>query len=275
MTCLFLLSVAAPTALLVDAHYGNPLLTVPHEQGVEGSIAVGTGLRHAIDQGGVADGRWNTAVGINALNQSTTGWAQTAIGFNALRDSGTLPGHVNTGVFGNTAIGYNTMPVNDEGYDNTAVGVNTLLNNRSGNDNAAFGINALRDNRTGYDNTGIGFDALMYVEHGYQNVALGGMAGRFYDEIEHKKSGTNSIYIGFQSSGGAIDDSENEIVIGAFAKGKGPNSTVIGSDETKETHIRGSIYAPEISTTVGDDSIPVRVYVNPESGEISFEQRTM
>lgn len=207
----------------------------------EGTIGLGNGLQH-VKGGPQTQGQWNTAVGMNALLESTSGWAQTAVGFNALRDSGVQAGPVNTGVFGNTAVGYNSMVVNHQGFDNTAIGTNTLLNNRDGYDNAAVGINALRDNRTGAENTAIGFDALMYTSEGSQNVALGGMAGRFLaDGATPKAGGHRSIYIGYRASGGEADGAENEIVVGAGAEGAGSHTMVFGNQDIKTTVLRGQL----------------------------------
>lgn len=216
-------------------------------RGVKGSIAVGNGLTKVIGGEG-ARGNWNTAVGVNTLVESSTGWAQTAIGFNALRESGTGKGPVGTGVFGNTAVGYNSMVVNREGFDNTAVGTNTLLNNVDGFDNVALGINSLRANLTGAENTALGHDSLMYMTEGHQNVAVGGMAGRFLgDNASHKLRGEKSIYIGYQVKS-ASDAATNEIVIGHSSVGMGSNTTTIGNQQTTSTFIRGSLHLDEPTT---------------------------
>lgn len=207
----------------------------------EGSIAVGNGLGAAEWAAGT-QGYWNTTVGIDAGLNLTNQWACTFVGFNAGKTFAEGVGPSSTGVFGNTAIGYNSFTVNVEGYDNTAVGVNTLLNNDDGNDNSAFGINALRNNRGGYDNTAIGYDSLMNISEGYQLTALGGMAGRFLsDGATEKLLGNNSIYIGWQAFGGAVDDVTNEIVIGALATGGGANTLTLGNISNLSTRLYGDL----------------------------------
>lgn len=211
-----------------------------------GSVVYGNGLKKIEGEGGTR-GHWNTAIGWNALLQTTTGYGQTAIGYNALRDSGNALGPTGVGVFGNTAIGYNSMVVNSDGFDNTAVGVNSLLNNQTGDDNVAIGVHALRANRGGFDNTAVGFDTLMYVADGEGNVAVGGEAGRFLVTGEQKTGGENSIYLGRLAWGGPINTADNEIVIGANARGKGSNTIVLGSDAIQETYLRGEIFINGVS----------------------------
>ncbi|MCG7503398.1 hypothetical protein [Mesorhizobium retamae] len=212
-----------------------------------GSIAVGNGLDNTVTIGGSESaGQWNTAVGINSLLTSTTGWGQTAVGFNALRDSGVGEGPVGTGVFGNTAVGYNTMVVNREGYDNTAIGTNALLNNVRGYDNVAVGINALKNNRIGFENTALGFDALMNLTEGSQNIAIGGMAARFAGG-QPKLTGTQGIFIG-QRAEPLTDGSTNEIVIGSNAIGKGSNTIVLGNDDTVDVYLTGAVHINKPAT---------------------------
>lgn len=237
------LLLALVVAVLTITHASADPAYMPDQVPFEGSIALGNGLR-LLEHDTGSEGQWNTAIGQNALLNARKEWAQTAIGYNALRDSGGGTGPSGTGVFGNTAVGYNSMVVNFDGYDNTAVGVNTLLNNYSGNDNSAFGINALKSNRSGFDNTAIGYDSLMYLEDGFQNSALGGMAGRFLsDGFTAKKAGTNSIYIGFNVRGGPVDDVDNEIVIGTTANGGGANTVVLGNTSIVKTFLRGTVLA--------------------------------
>lgn len=216
---------------------------VPNQKRFEGSIALGNGLRrlsHTQD----LQGSRNTAVGMNALLDATDQWAQTAVGYNALKNSGRGPSVFGTAsVFGNTAIGYNCMTANVSGCDNTAVGTNSALNNESGSDNTAIGINALRDNRRGAENTALGVDALLNAQHVDQLVAVGGWAGRYLsDFLTPKVQGKCSIYIGYASCGGYTDNAENEIVIGAFATGEGPNTVVLGNHQITDTYLHGKIH---------------------------------
>ena len=112
----------------------------------------------------------NTAVGINALNLNSTGFANTATGWISLQ--------VNTTGYGNTATGADTLRANTTGYYNTANGYFSLADNTTGYNNTATGVNSLRYNTTGTDNTATGTNALWANTTGYQNTATG--AGALY-----------------------------------------------------------------------------------------------
>ena len=152
------------------------------------------------------------------------------------------------------------------GYDNTAVGTNTLLNNERGFDNTAVGINSLRDNRGGGENTVVGVDALLNAQHVDQLVAVGGMAGRFLsDFLTPKVRGKSSIYIGYLSSGGYVDDAENEIVIGAWAAGEGPNTVVLGNHRITDTYLNGKVHL--------NDDLGVQGVVKAGGIELGYRDR--
>ena len=158
------------------------------------------------------------------------------------------------------------MTVNVSGYDNAAVGTNALLNNESGFDNTAVGVNSLRDNRGGGENTVIGADALINAQHVDQLVAVGGMAGRFLsDFLTPKARGKTSIYIGYFSSGGYLDDAENEIVIGAWAAGEGPNTVVLGNHRITDTYLNGKVHL--------NDDLDVQGVVKAGGVEVGYRDR--
>jgi hypothetical protein len=158
------------------------------------------------------------------------------------------------------------MTANVFGYDNTGVGTNALLNNENGWDNTAVGINALRDNRRGGENTVVGVDALLNAQHENQLLAVGGMAGRFLsDFLTPKARGTTSIYIGFFSSGGYHDDAENEIVIGAWAAGEGPNTVVLGNHRITDTYLNGKVHL--------NDDLDVQGVVKAGGVEVGYRDR--
>ena len=93
----------------------------------------------------------NTAVGINSLEENTTGEQNTAVGDVSLRnnDTGTR----------NTAVGRESLRDNTTGDRNTAVGRASFFNNTTGDRNTAVGDVSLRDITTGTNNMGIGNDA--------------------------------------------------------------------------------------------------------------------
>jgi hypothetical protein len=239
---------------------------VPDQKIFEGSIALGNGLRRLSHTRG-SQGSWNTAVGMNALLDASNQWGQTAVGYNALKSSGRGSSTLGTPeIFGNTAVGYNSMTVNISGVDNTAVGTNSLLNNEHGYDNTAIGINALRDNSGGGENTVAGADALLNAQHVDQLVAVGGMAGRYLsDFMTPKVRGKSSIYIGYLSSGGHVDGAENEIVIGAFAAGEGPNTVMLGNHQITDTYLKGKVHL--------DDDLEIQGIVRTGGVELGYRDR--
>lgn len=116
---------------------------------------------------GAGGNSFNSAVGLDALLNNTTGFANEANGYFALTS--------NTMGYGNTANGANALRSNTIGYLNTANGVSALNNNTAGNNNTANGLNALFFNSTGSANTANGYSAL-YNNTGDSNTATGATA---------------------------------------------------------------------------------------------------
>jgi trimeric autotransporter adhesin len=107
----------------------------------------------------------NTALGVGALRENTTGHFNTAIGFYALNSN-------TTGV-ANTANGMYALVSNTTGNNNTGTGFYALLFNTTGFNNTAHGNGALRSNTTGYNNTAQGNGALSDNTTGFHNTAIG------------------------------------------------------------------------------------------------------
>ena len=93
-------------------------------------------------------GSYNSAMGVNALNSNTTGYANTANGYAAL---------------------YN----NTTGYHNAAMGRDALSSNSTGYYNSAIGTDALSSNTTGSNNIGIGSNAQVRTETATNEVRMG------------------------------------------------------------------------------------------------------
>ena len=121
----------------------------------------------------------NTANGVNALVNNTSGDSNTGIG------AGTL--ETNTVGYGNTALGRNSLNLNTDGYWNSAIGLSALRNNGSAHSNTAIGTGALESNVSGNLNTGIGRNALN------SNVSFSNCSGLGYNA---QVSGSNQIRIG-------------------------------------------------------------------------------
>lgn len=130
----------------------------------EPNVIIGVGAMVGAASGGGA----NTAIGINALNQNTSGFKNIAIGNIALFNN-TL-GNKNTGV------GYGALFGNTTGSNNTAMGDGVAYNLTTGDNNTALGQVALFSTTSGYKNTAVGQIAMFYNTTGFENVALGSEA---------------------------------------------------------------------------------------------------
>jgi hypothetical protein len=107
----------------------------------------------------------NTAVGVDALTSTTSGFANTGIGRQALA--------LNTIGLLNTAVGSGALFANTSGSSGTAVGASALERNTTGSGNVAVGSLALFDNTTGERNTAVGVKSLTRSNDGSANVATG------------------------------------------------------------------------------------------------------
>ena len=79
----------------------------------------------------------------------------------------------NTGLSGNTGLGFWALNSLTAGWANTAVGFYALLSNTTGQTSTAVGYEALQNNTTGGPNTAIGFRALESNVSGGGNTATG------------------------------------------------------------------------------------------------------
>jgi hypothetical protein len=144
----------------------------------------------------------NTAFGIGALRQNTTGGLNTAVGFDALESTTTGNANTATGTWAlqdntdggeNTANGVSALQHNTTGSFNTASGVATLLSNTTGSFNTASGAQALFFNTTGDENTAIGFSALVRNTTGGGNTASGAQA------LSANTTGEENTAVGFSA----------------------------------------------------------------------------
>jgi|GEM_PF-739361 len=164
---------------------------------------------------------YNTAIGMDALKENTTGAYNTACGYNSLSKNTTSLFNVAIGadalsrhsfnnggaiyLTNNVAIGANALEFNNPtstttGKDNVAVGFAALGQNTSGSNNTANGFSALFSNTTGDYNSATGHNAL-YKINGQENTANGvnamtnATSGNYNTVI-----GTNSLYTNTGSS---------------------------------------------------------------------------
>ena len=190
----------------------------------------------------------NTATGVNSLFNNTTGGSNTATGHNALID--------NTTGFDNTATGASALQNNTTGFDNSAVGVNALFDNTTGFDNTATGKNALIDNTTGFDNTATGKSALIGNTTGEGNTATGRSA------LRNTTTGNNNTALG-AGAGFNLLDGDNNLYLDNEGAATESGTIRIGDSQTK-TFVKG------IRDVTPDqpDAVPVVIDSNGQLGTV-------
>jgi hypothetical protein len=199
---------------------------------------------------GSSTGTGNTAVGGNALLNSTTGEYNSAFGSassssNTTGSSNTSIGAVslqlNTTGSGNSAIGRNSLSKNTTGNSNTAVGTSSLNNNTTGAVNVAIGSDSLFNNTTGFYNSALGVSSLVGNITGNNNSAFGYEAGRYIaDKATSATILNNSLMLGWRTSPLA-NNQTNQIVIGYDAIGAGSNTVTLGNTSIITTRLRGDV----------------------------------
>ena len=158
------------------------------------------------------DATGNTAIGIGALQNNTTGVQNTAVGADSL--------FRNSAGFDNTANGNNALTSNTTGSNNTATGSGALVNNNA-NNNTAVGADSLFRNTAGLENTAMGGRALFSNTSGNFNTAVG------FNALSNA-TGLKNVAIGHQA-GIKVTTGSNNIDIGAPG-GDGDSQTIrIGS----------------------------------------------
>lgn len=195
-----------------------------------GSIAIGNESLKNSETDGTDNGKYNVAVGHQAMRDATIADHSTAIGYQAMK-------HVTTGDY-NTAMGEDALMVIGSGSRNVAVGCRAMQSQTSGDDNVAVG--ALARYFTDATNP-----------TGSRNVAIGTRSG------DSDGNGNDCTHIGY----GAKNETaglNNTITIGSNARATKDNQTVIGNSNTTETLVRGDLVVR------GTDGIRRRIIFNPD-----------
>jgi len=209
----------------------------------------GTGSGFSVPVASLASGTGNTAVGYQALTNTTVGTNNMGLGYQAgLNNStgigngfiGYAAGQGNTSGSYNMGIGFQALYTQSNGSNNIAIGYQAAYTQSTNSFTTAIGTQALYSNSTGASCTAIGGQAL-YNNTGASNTAIGYQAGRGQSPYANANtSGTNNVYIGYQTVGSAATNT-NEMVIGYQAIGLGSNTTVIGNSSTTLTKAFGVI----------------------------------
>ena len=124
----------------------------------------------------------NTAIGVNALKNTTIGSKNVAIGDESMGTSTTGNSNV--------AIGSGSLNKSTTASFNTAIGRDAMVNNVSGNHNVGIGQDALKSNVVTSFNVAIGNSALQSMVLGAFNIAVGNQA------MQNQSGGNNNIGFG-------------------------------------------------------------------------------
>ncbi|MCO6163505.1 hypothetical protein [Flavobacterium sp. NRK F7] len=129
-----------------------------------------------------ANGKYNVAIGIDALATSDTGGKNVAIGYKSM-ESTTTATH-------NVGVGNTTLQSTLGGSENTAIGNDVLQKNVNGNNNTVVGAFAMKYNISGSSNVAIGSGTIENLTSGDFNIAIGRLAAT------NQSGGNNNITIG-------------------------------------------------------------------------------
>ncbi len=139
----------------------------------------------AHDDGG---NRFNTALGIESMEASTTGGYNTAIGFRSLEANLTGGSNVAIGALalddltdgdGNVGLGYGAGGKITDGLYNVAIGKAAMGLATTGDYNIGIGYQSAINLSSGIHNTAIGYEALKNIGTKRYNVGIGYKAGYY------------------------------------------------------------------------------------------------
>ena len=218
-------------------------------------------------------GQNNIGIGLNAIENLTSGNGTVAIGNNAFRMSsgtvGTLENEYNTGV------GFNVGNL-FKGDHSVALGFGALNSNWIGEQNTAIGQQAMSEGigteKASY-NTAIGSNALRLANQPFGNIVIGRSAGV-------RMSGKNNVIIGNWVAGSQLYsqafNSSNKLMIHNHtfdSSGNLPNSPVgtntliYGDFSERWLRINGKFQINPTYISIADSSYSKILVYNPATGE--------
>jgi hypothetical protein len=214
-----------------------------------GNISIGAGALRTntgTDFGQANTFSSNTAVGHNALYNSTLGYYNVGIGFRALYGS-------QAGV-GNTAIGNNAATAND-GTEGVFIGYDAGSSRLKWNKDISIGVYSGK-NAQGTQNVLIGYCA-GYQTNNY-NTALGTCAGKFSGNASDR-----NVYIGYKAGPSTLTNESCQLYIGInsgttpLIKGDFGTGVVIINSCLKVTEASGSFIGDGSGLTgISGDGFP-------------------
>ena len=147
-------------------------------------------------------GLYNTGVGSYCLWNNTSGASNTALGLAAMQNN-------TIGSF-NSAFGNYALYKNLHGISNLAIGTRALYVNTGGHWNVAVGTDSLKANTIGILNVAIGMSSALFATSGNQNTTVGTTAG------QNNTTGSNNVSVGMSAMRNNITGSNN-VAVGAFS----------------------------------------------------------
>lgn len=131
-------------------------------------------------------------------------------------------------IFGNIAIGRNTMVGNNPTSDNIAIGTNSMINVNNAC-NTALGVYSSGLLTTGTKNTSIGWHSLVNNSGGSYNTCLGAASGAL---INNGGGGSNNVSIGYLALGTGSNYAGNDNISIGYNSGQfyqGNQNILIGT----------------------------------------------
>ena len=171
-------------------------------------------------------GGGNNAFGFSGLSANTTGFQNNAFGGSSLR--------ANTTGISNNAFGDFSLRLNTIGNDNSAFGQSSLLANSDGDKNSAFGFEALRSNTTGNKNSSFGNKSLYTNISGIDNSGFG-------SDALYNSTGSNNVAFGTAAL--------SNLTAGNNNIGFGFNAQVPIATGSNQLSIANKIYGLDLNTS--------------------------
>jgi len=208
------------------------------------SIAVGPNALASI----TATDRYNTAVGVSALNASDTGDTNTAVGYNSLLKIVTV-------TLGNNdvAVGYRSAEnAGDLGYANSVIGYEALLTGTGAALNTAAGYSTLRTT-AGDGSVAIGANTLAVGAPSDTNTAAG-----YNIAANASYAGRWNILIGAETAKAKTSGTSTPIVVvghqvGSNTMATGVGNVLIGTSSLVDTATAGTSYFLNIGNLYSGD----------------------
>ncbi len=217
------------------------ILYLPDQTSFEGSIILGDGGNN-LTAGGAWNGQHNIAIGMGALEETTSGYDNVFIG--------QIAGQKNT-----------------EGHENTFIGWGAGSRNTLGNWNAFYGNASGFKNTTGIDNVFIGSFSGGANTEGHSNTYIGRSAGS-------TSLGFWNTYIGYAAGSENVNGNYNTFIgNNAGSLSTGSDNVFIGESAGQSQTGSGLLFINNSggNPLIGGDFNTDRVGINTADPAVTFE----